>query len=426
MKHFAYLDIEASHTNWHDAEIIEIAFIIKDENGSELDFFQSLIRPQKEINEEITELTGISKRMLQSAPEFNRVALKVYEKLQDCIIVAHKVEFDFNLLNKELAPLGLELDNKKICTLKLSQRLIPELKSYTLNSLCQMLFIPHAKEHRAMDDAQALMELHLYLRMLNGELTEKENFLKKHQDLILKTAALPGVIKLKLREDKKTKIEFFKSENLQKKLKELLELNIRNYERLSKLQDIRLFTCASLMDAGLLLSRLQKEMYPFCIYKVKNQKGKELLRIGKTQLNKKALYYVKSKHEAKKIIQKIVKKTIDKKLIYQDSQENPSEIVKENIKLNKELNKLIGLQKNYLIRSSQKIDGKYKYILIKKNNSFCEFETSRLINKSDDLLIDKLKFKPMGPREYMAFNHSLQWIKNQRSKTDVITEMKQF
>ena len=102
MKRFAYLDIEATHTNWRDAEIIEIAFIIKDENGKDLDHFQSLVRPKAGIEKEITELTGITTNMVNNAPEFFNLAPRISQKLEDTIIVAHKAEFDYEILKKAL------------------------------------------------------------------------------------------------------------------------------------------------------------------------------------------------------------------------------------------------------------------------------------------------------------------------------------
>tara|TARA_B100001971_G_scaffold215193_1_gene260039 strand:- start:127886 stop:129169 length:1284 start_codon:yes stop_codon:yes gene_type:complete len=424
MKRFAYLDIEATHTNWHDAEIIEIAFIIKDESGKELDFFQSLIRPQKEINEDITELTGITARMLSSAPEFNRVAKKIIDKLNGCIIVAHKAEFDCQLLQKELAPLGLNLNHKSICTLKLSQRLIPELKSYSLEALCNMLFINNHKRHRALGDAEALMQLHLYLRMLSGELTEREQFLEEHKKLIQRTITRPGVIQISLKDNEIITQQYFKTDNLQKKLMDLLELNPRNKVRLTQLAKIKIHEASSLTEASLILTNLQKDFYPYCIYKVKEQSGRERLRIGRTNLKKKALFYFKDKKEAQLLIRSITKNISKKNFIYQDSSDHPSEVVKENINLNKELRKHYKLEKNFLIRSEYPIGGKYQYILIKGNKSYSRFETKKLITNSDELSTKSLKLRPIGPRESTAFNHSLQWIKNQRQKTDILLEVK--
>ena len=38
------------------------------------------------------------------------------------------------------------------------------------------------------------------------------------------------------------------------------------------------------------------------------------------------------------------------------------------------------------------------------------------------LLYMKIKFKKLGPREFMSFNHSIKWIKNQKNKTDLVIE----
>lgn len=418
MKRFAYLDIEASHTNWHDAEIIEIAFVIKDEKGKELDFFQSLVKPQRKITEEIIDLTGINEKMLENAPEFNSIAQKVFEKLEDSIIVAHKIEFDYEVLNKHLQSVGLELNQKKICTLQMSQRLIPELKSYSLKSLCEMLQIKLQKNHRALDDAQALFQLHHYLRLINGELNEENKFLPDHKKLIEKSAQRPGVIIFSSHTTK----EIFKSENIHKKLEELLTICPRNKHRLH--MNIKTTYTASLIEAGLVKIKLEKPIYPYCIYSVKSNQGKLILRIGKTNLKKKALYFTRTKNEAKKILTKLLSSTQNKKFIYQDSKDNPSDIVRENIQLNKEIKKLVAIEKNYLIRSHDQIDGKYQYTLIRGNHSYASFKSSEELKKSEDIIYKGLSFKNIGPREYMSLNHSLKWIKNQKNKTDLLFEIK--
>ena len=194
MKRYAYLDIEATHTNWNDAEIIEVGLIIKDEHGDVLDYFESLIRPQNLINEGITELTGISQNMVDNAPEFYKVAPKLYEKLQDTIIVAHKASFDYEILKKSFTPLGFELRNKTVCTLEMSQRLVPDLYSYSLLSLCHLFGIKQTRSHRAMDDAISLSELHLSLVLLDCENRDIETYFPHHQKLIDSTKANPGII----------------------------------------------------------------------------------------------------------------------------------------------------------------------------------------------------------------------------------------
>lgn len=426
MKRFAYLDIEATHTNWHDAEIIEIAFIIKDENGKDLDFFESLIRPQKKVTEEITQLTGITQKMLDNAPEFYKVAAKVYEKLKNCIIVAHKAEFDFEILSQAFLPLQITLKNKKICTLNLSKRVIPELSSYSLASLCALMQIKLKHNHRALEDAIALYELHTYLRLINGENTyethSNQNFLPDHKRLIKKAPQIPGVVLITENQKK----EVIKTENLHLKLKELLEISPKNKSRITSQFDIKLIPCASLIEAALKKSQIEKEFFPFCIYTIKSKHGRLLLKMGKTNIKKKALYYTHSKNQAYKIIKDLQSHILIPKFAFRDCDTHPSEIIKKNLELMQEIKKLVCLEKNYLIRSLNTIDGLYSYVVIKGNSSYARFKSSKLISKSEELVHMKLKLKlkKIGPREYMTLNHSLKWIKNQRSKTDLIYEIK--
>lgn len=410
MKRFAYLDIEATHTNWIDAQIIEIAFIIKDETGKDLDYFHSLIRPSSELSEDITHLTGITESMLKNAPEFYKVAHKIQEKLSDSIIVAHKAAFDYDLLRKQLKDLDIELTNKRICTLELSQRLIPELNSYALKSLCELAQIEIPKHHRALDDATALSKLHTYLRLINGELTKVEKYLPKHKKLIHKTCARPGVIVI--RNGKKR--EVFKSENLKKKLEELLLINPKNKERQTQFIQIDVTPTGSLIQAGLIQSKLEKTIYPFCLYQVKNKEGKILLRIGKTDIKRPALYYFSSKIAAKETLKRLIPK------------KQQTDTIRQNIALKQELKKLIAFEKNYLIRSAETLNSLYQYTLIRGDKTFARFESSKFISSSKEIDYNEIKFKKMGPREYMSLNHSLKWIKNQKSKTDILIEIKKF
>ena len=421
MKRFAYIDIEATHTNWVDAEIIEIACIIKDENGEDIDYFHELIKPRKEIEPEIIELTGITQNMVKNSPEFYKVANRLNDKLKECIIVAHKADFDFDLLSKEFKSIDIDLKNKTICTLKMSQRLIPELKSYSLKKLCELLQIKLGRNHRALDDTKALFELHKYLRLINGELTEVTEYLPSHKKIINKSPSLPGVIFLKT----DSKEEIFKTENIFKKLKDLLRIRESNKHRLYNKVLIDYKVTSSLTEAGLLYTKYCKPFYGHCVYLVKSKNGRLVLRIGKTKLNKKALFYTETKKEAIDLIYKITKPLQKSKLIYKESHSDLNEILQDNIKLKSELKKYISTNKNYLIRSLKTFKGQYQYTLVKSDKSFASFKSERLIKKSIEIDYDSIKLRNIGPREYMSLNHSLNWIKNQRQKTDKLIEIKQ-
>lgn len=419
MKHFAYLDIEASHDNWNHLEIIEIAIVVKDQLGKDIDFFHSLVRPRNQINEKISKLTGITTNMLKNAPEFNNIAQKIIEKLAGRILVAHKAHFDFNLLSKELSYLNLSLNCKYICTLDLSQKLIPGLKSYSLKNLCNMMQIKLKSHHRALDDAQALYELHSYLRLINGELNEEKKFLPEHQKLISQTPRRPGVITIRSKYLNETHL----CENLNSKLSELLSISKKNTKYFSSEIKIKTKLCSSLVEAGLLKSKIEKEIFPYCIYLV-NVNNKNILRFGKTNIRKKALYYTYSRKEARNLIQKLTKTQVQPKLLFKDNN-NKSSIVKENIELSNKIKDLVKLDKHYLIRSNETINDSFHYTIIKGNNSYACFKSEKIITNIDELRMMKLKFKNIGPREYMSLNFCLKWIKNQKTKTDSIIEIKQ-
>jgi DNA polymerase III subunit epsilon len=65
-------------------------------------------------------------------PEFHEVAKEIELKTRDAIFVAHNVNFDYNVLRNEFSELGFEFTRRKLCTVRLSRKLIPGLFSYSL------------------------------------------------------------------------------------------------------------------------------------------------------------------------------------------------------------------------------------------------------------------------------------------------------
>ncbi len=97
--------------------------------------------------------------MLRSAPKFYEVAKRIVEITEDCIIVAHNAEFDYRILKTEFNRLGFDFKRKALCTVSLSQQLIPEQESYSLGKLARALGIPMSDRHRANGDALATVQL---------------------------------------------------------------------------------------------------------------------------------------------------------------------------------------------------------------------------------------------------------------------------
>lgn len=97
--------------------------------------------------------------MLRSAPKFYEIAKRIIEITQDCILVAHNTSFDYRILRTEFNRLGYDYVKPTLCTVELSQKLIPGQASYSLGKLVRSLGIPVTDRHRASGDAMATVKL---------------------------------------------------------------------------------------------------------------------------------------------------------------------------------------------------------------------------------------------------------------------------
>lgn len=147
---YAIVDIETNG----GVKITEISIFIFD-GEKVIDEYTTLVNPESNIPTFITNLTGITNAMVKNAPKFYQVAKKVFEITEGCVFVAHNVNFDYNIISKEFKELGLDFKRKKLCTVRLSRKLLPGKKSYSLGKLCLSEGIPLVGRHRARGDAEA-------------------------------------------------------------------------------------------------------------------------------------------------------------------------------------------------------------------------------------------------------------------------------
>ena len=155
---YVILDIETTGGKYNEEGITEIA--IYRHNGFEvIDQFISLVNPEREIQPFVQKLTGINSKMLQSAPRFFEVAKRIIEITEDCVVVAHNADFDYRILRTEFKRLGYNFERDSLCTVTLSQQLLPEMESYKLGKLVRSLRIPISDLNRAQGDALATAKL---------------------------------------------------------------------------------------------------------------------------------------------------------------------------------------------------------------------------------------------------------------------------
>ncbi len=155
---YAVLDIETTGGKYNEEGITEIAIYTFDGHQI-LDQFISLVNPERAIQPFVVNLTGINNKMLANAPKFYEIAKRIVDITTDCIIVAHNASFDYRILRTEFSRLGFEYKRETLCTVELSQKLLPDQQSYSLGKLVRNLGIPLSDRHRANGDAQATLKL---------------------------------------------------------------------------------------------------------------------------------------------------------------------------------------------------------------------------------------------------------------------------
>jgi DNA polymerase-3 subunit epsilon len=117
--------------------------------------------------------------MAAQAPLFEEVADAVDRITKDSCFVAHNVKFDYSFFQMEFAAIGREYKKERLCTLQLSEQLIPEEPSYGLGKLCRSLGITIEGRHRAQGDALATVEL--FRRLLERDRSSEISKIRKYK-----------------------------------------------------------------------------------------------------------------------------------------------------------------------------------------------------------------------------------------------------
>jgi DNA polymerase-3 subunit epsilon len=146
------------------ARITEVA-ALRIAGGKVVDRFVSLINCDVSVPSYITSLTGITQRMVDSAPPVSNVVPELLRFIGCDALSAHNASFDEKFLLAESHRLGLRPDHERlICSLKLSRRLFPGLSSYKLSMLSSSLGIRfNSAAHRAEADAEVSAQVLIHI-----------------------------------------------------------------------------------------------------------------------------------------------------------------------------------------------------------------------------------------------------------------------
>lgn len=189
---YCVIDIETTGLDPQFDSIIEVS-ALKISYGNICDKFSSLIKPDEYyifdeedfedesleflndlidydgekiyyIDDFIKNLTGITNHMLSEAPSCAMVLEQLKDFIGDSILVGHNVNFDINFLYDNFKTLGHVFNNNFVDTLRLSRRLLPDLKNHKLQTLSEHFGVNYSGAHRALADCEITHSCFSYLK----------------------------------------------------------------------------------------------------------------------------------------------------------------------------------------------------------------------------------------------------------------------
>lgn len=135
-------------------------------NNQITDRFQSLMNPEMKISGFIEDFTGISNKMLSTAPSIKEVMAKLKIFIGEHQLVAHNASFDLRFLDAELSRIKVDRKNEFACSLLSSRRIYPEAPNHKLETLVRYKKLKtDGVHHRALADAE--MTAHLWICLID-------------------------------------------------------------------------------------------------------------------------------------------------------------------------------------------------------------------------------------------------------------------
>jgi DNA polymerase-3 subunit epsilon len=164
---FAVVDVETTGGRPDSGDRITEIAVVTVRDGKVCEVYDTLVNPERSIPPFITRLTNISYEMVREKAPFREVCPDVLRALDGHVFVAHNASFDWRFVSAEVArSTGRELTGRRLCTVRLARRILPQLRSRSLDWVARHygVEIPEGMRHRAAGDA--LATAHCLLRML--------------------------------------------------------------------------------------------------------------------------------------------------------------------------------------------------------------------------------------------------------------------
>ncbi|MHB9029239.1 MAG: helicase C-terminal domain-containing protein [Candidatus Latescibacterota bacterium] len=156
---FVSVDIETTGLDSGLHEIIEIG-AVRVEAGKITAEFSELVKPERQLPEYVTRLTGITERDLRNAGTIRQALPSFLDFVAGYKVVGQNIGFDVSFLRTAA---GLGNFGAPVDTGELARILLPMLSSYSLDSLIEFFALTAEVRHRALPDARVTAEVFLKL-----------------------------------------------------------------------------------------------------------------------------------------------------------------------------------------------------------------------------------------------------------------------
>ena len=173
---YVAIDTETTGLDTKWCELIEVS-AVRYKNGTEVESYSSLVKPDTPISDFITELTGITNGMLEDAPKVDEVIPSFLAFVGDSPVVGHNICFDAKFIDKcSRSITGESFGNTLIDTLRISRWAIDDIEKRNLGSVllyCEKhsgnAFDAKGAAHRALFDAKAAAFCYEYMKPIFRE-----------------------------------------------------------------------------------------------------------------------------------------------------------------------------------------------------------------------------------------------------------------
>ena len=152
------VDVETTGLYSQSDRVIELSVVRASLKDGITECRSDLVNPEREIPSEIMSFTGISQQMVDEAVPASKILPQYLDTLNQGILTAHNLEFDFAFIRAEFQRLGLDYlrsPSQRFCTVKLSRLMLSDLPSRSLPKLVKRFQFDVGRSHRAESDAIA-------------------------------------------------------------------------------------------------------------------------------------------------------------------------------------------------------------------------------------------------------------------------------